>query len=376
VDSLVQAALGSLVGAVVGELVLGRQLGRRAMGWGALFAAIPNADWVLTWFFGTARGLWLYRSLFHSVFLMIAAAVFLAKPMAKRWKKEKVTLGRAGLAVVLACAGHVLIDVLTVEGARIFFPFPGQPVSCDVLGENDFVIGIPLLVAVITGFFVKPKEWKKGKGLRSARWCLGIAFFYVALCFGAKHLVSRSIEADLARRGVTWQRKMEAPTSFGMFFWRSVVERPGEIRLGYRSIFDSAAVPVRWILIPKGDEAAAKHADAREVGSVKDFSQGWWIAREAPGGLWMVDMRFGEGRAWDSRGMALRPSHAWSYLAEDAKDRLHFRSPDASGGMDMVRRMGRRVVGETEAWDLSGTNMAPRLIGNPGVLQEYLPEQR
>ena len=53
VDSITQAALG----AVVGELVLGRQLGRRAIGWGALFGTIPDLDVIFTPLLDTARNL-------------------------------------------------------------------------------------------------------------------------------------------------------------------------------------------------------------------------------------------------------------------------------------------------------------------------------
>ncbi len=372
VDSITQAALG----AVMGELVLGRQIGRRAIGWGALFGTLPDLDVVLAPLLDTARMLRWHRGLSHSILIMFAATIWLAKPLSIHWKKDKVTPQRAALFVFLAWSTHVLIDVFTVYGTRIFDPFSGYPVSTDNLFIIDPVFTIPLLVAVVIGLFVQPKDWKKGKGIRSAWWCLGISCFYVGLSFWAKHTVSRQVEGDLARRGVTWQRRMEAPTPFNILLWRTLVDRPGEIWIGYRSVFDDPKLPVRWVIVPKGEAAMARHADAREVKTVREFSKGWWIAREAPGGLWLADLRFGEGRAWDERGVALRPSFAWDYDAAKEKDRLHARSPEARGGMEMLRRMFRRVFGETEAMDSSGGNSMPRLIGNPGVIQEYLSGER
>jgi hypothetical protein len=38
--------------------------------------------------------------------------------------------------------------------------------------------------------------------------------------------------------------------------------------------------------------------------------------------------------------------------------------------------MFRRVFGEPDAMDSSGGNSMPRLIGNPGVIQEYLSGER
>ena len=382
VDSVTQAALG----AVMGELVLGRQLGRRAIGWGALFGTLPDLDVILSPVLDTARGLSFHRGISHSILLIVIVPVWLAKPLARRWKKDKVTPQRAGLFVFLAWSTHVLIDVFTTYGTKVFSPFSGYPASFDNIDIVDFFFTIPLLVAVVIGLFVKPKEWKKGKGIRSAWWCLGVSCFYIGLSFWAKYEVGRSIEADLARRGVNWQRKMESPTRANIILWRALVERPGEIWIGYRSVFDAGEEPVRWIVVPKGENAMAGFEKEREVATVMNFSKGWWIARRVPGGLWLADFRFGEGRTWDDKGLALRPTFAWNFQTGDQKDRLHFRRPELRGSSEKFRRMVRRAMGETAAWE-SSTAAGPRLIGNPGQaavydpaaeagLQEYLAEHR
>ncbi len=383
VDSITQAALG----AVIGELVLGRQLGRRAIAWGALFGTIPDLDVILSPLLDTARNLSVHRGFSHSLLLMAAVSLWLARPLARRWKKEKVTPQRAGLFVFLAWSTHVLIDVFTVYGTKIFSPFSGYPVSSDNLFIIDPFFTIPLLVAVVIGLFVEAKEWKKGKGRRTAWWCLGISVFYVGLSFWAKHSVGRAVEADLARRAVSWQRKMEGPSPFNIILWRVLVERPGEIWIGSRSVFDPAGQGIRWIVVPKGEADLEGFTGEREVKTVLNFSKGWWIARKVPGGIWLADLRFGEGRTWDERGLALRPAFAWTFRPDEAKDRLQTRRPETRGGGEMLRRLARRGMGETAAWDGSGGNTAPRLILNPGpasaydpgtagFLQEYLAEQR
>ena len=366
-DPVTHAALG----AVTGELVLGRQIGRRALAWGALFGVLPDWDAIPCLLMNTAWDLRIHRGLSHSIILWLLLSWLLAKPLAKRWKKDKVSPRQVGLFLALAMGSHILIDVFTVYGTRIFDPFWGFPVSTDNIFVIDPIFTIPLLVAVIIGCFVKPKEWKKGKGIRSAWWCLGISFFYIGLSFWAKHTVSSAVTGDLARRGVTAQRRMEGPTPFNILLWRVVVERPGEIWVGYRSVFDSRELPIRWVMVPKGEEAIAKYADQWEVKVVREFSKGWCIAREAPGGLWLVDLRFGEIRTWDERGMGIRPRFAWTFEAAATKDRLRNKPSDESrGGAELLRRMVRRIGGEVDSLD--GASTTPRLIGNPGNLQEYL----
>lgn len=364
-DSLTQAALG----AVVGELVLGRQLGRRALAWGALFGTLPDLDVIFTWFLPTAWDLRVHRGFSHSIWLTLLLTWLLAKPLAKRWKKEKVTPQRAAWFVFLAWSTHVLIDVFTVYGTGVFDPLPLEWVSFDNLFIIDPLFTLPLLVAVGIGFFIQPKEWKKGRGQRVAAWCLALSCCYVGLSFGAKQLVQRAVEADLVRRGVAWERRMEAPTPFNILFWRTLVERPGEIWIGYRSVFDPAERPIRWTVVPKGGEIAARHAAAGEVKAVQRFSRGWWIAREAADGVWFADLRFGEGREWDKRGVALRPTFAWTYQPASAKDRLRQHGGRGRGAGEVLARMVRRIGGETVAWEES-----PRLIGGFLALQEYLHE--
>ena len=363
VDSLTQAALG----AVVGELVLGRQLGRRAIAWGALFGTLPDLDVAFEWILPTAWGLVMHRGISHSLLIIGLLTWLLAKPLAKRWKKDKVTPQRAAWFVFLAWGTHVLIDVFTVYGTGVLDPLPLPRLSADNLSIIDPLFTIPLVVAVIIGLFVKPKEWKKGKGIRSAAWCLGISSFYVILSIWAKFSVSRSIETDLAKRGVAWQRKMEAPTIGNIVLWRAVVDRPGEFWIGYRSVFDPAGQPIRWTVVPKGEAIAARHADAREVKIVKWFSKGWWIARESADGIWLADLRFAELRSWDERGVAFRLPFTWTYQPDSTKERLRYQKREARDPAEMLRRMGRRISGEGAAWDGNA-----RLIGQFLALQEYL----
>jgi hypothetical protein len=58
-------------------------------------------------------------------------------------------------------------------------------------------------------------------------------------------------------------------------------------------------------------------------------------------------------------------------MPESSKDRLRQHGPQARGAGETLRRIGRRITGESEAWEGS-----PRLIGAFLALQEYLPEHR
>ncbi len=366
VDSITQAALGATVGA----LVLGPKLGRPAIGWGALFGTIPDLDAVLLPFFDTAVDLRIHRGFSHSLLVMLAVTFGLAKPLSKRWKRQKVTPQHAGWFVFLVWSTHVLIDCFTVYGTQVLWPFSRHPVSFDNLFIIDPVFTLPLLVAIVWGLRIEGKRWKKREGWRMTLVCVGISLLYVGLSFWAKHAVSSRVVADLAGRGIEWERRMEAPAPFSILLWRAVVERDDEFWVGYRALLDGEE-PMAWTIYPKGGSLPPELADDFEVRSVRDFSNQWWLTRHTKRGVWLVDMRFGEYREWDDRGLALRPTFAWEYQVDGRGDPLKRTLKDDREVGPMMGRLWERMLGGSERWD-----ERPRLIGSPAVTSEALPTVR
>lgn len=361
-DSITQAALGATVGA----LVLGKKLGRPAIGWGALLATLPDLDSLLMPFLDTKWDLRIHRGPTHSLLLMVIASVLLAKPLAKYWKKQKVTPGLAGTFLFLVWSTHVLIDCFTVYGTQVLWPFSSYPVSFDNLFIIDPLFTLPLLVAVVWGLFIDVKKWKKGVGIKMTAVCVAVSCGYVGLSFWAKSAVRSAMTADLARRGVSWERMMESPAPFSILLWRGVVDRGDELWVGFRSVFDSGD-DVRWAVYPKGKDVMEKWDAKPEVSVVRWFSKGWCLAREHKKGVWLVDLRFGEYREWDKRGLELRPIFAWDYRFETRGDPMKRTDKSEKDMGEMMKRLWGRMGGERDAWEEK-----PRLIGNPGVPQEYL----
>ena len=71
-DSLTQIVLG----AAVGELVLGKKIGRKAALWGAIGGTIPDLDVISKYFMSDIDGLLFHRGFMHSIFF-----VFLLGPL-------------------------------------------------------------------------------------------------------------------------------------------------------------------------------------------------------------------------------------------------------------------------------------------------------
>ena len=350
----------------MGALVLGRKLGRPAVGWGLLFGTLPDLDAVLLPFFDTVWDLRIHRGFSHSLLVMVLVSLLLAKPLAKHWKKQKVTPWQAGIFVFLAWSTHVLIDVFTVYGTQVGWPFTRQPLSFDNLFVVDPVFTLPLLVVTVWCLCLDPVKWRKGRALKITALGVALSCVHVGLSFWAKSAVMRGFEDDLRGRGLGWKRMMSAPAPFGILLWRGVVERDGEFWVGYRSVLDGDD-PVSWTIYPKEAGTIEAWSGRAEVAEVRRFSKDWCLARRTADGVWLMDLRFGELRSWDSRGVALRPAFAWELRAETRDDPMKSTRPSRKGAEGSLKRLWQRSTGDATGWD-----DRPRLIGNPARSSEYL----
>jgi len=364
VDSLTHAVLG----AALGEMMLGRRMGNRALGWGALFGILPDLDGLLVPWLDTAGRLWWHRGPSHSLLVMTVVSFALAPWLVKLWKRDKISRALAGWFVFVLWSAHVLIDAFNVYGTSVGWPFYAQRVAFNHLFIIDLFFTMPLLVAVVWLAFLRTKK-QLPKRRRLNAWGLGLAAGYALLSVGMKYVVSAGFDADLARRGVTPHRRMEAPTPFNILLWRSVVDRGDAFWVGYRTVFERDETPVRWTVYPQGRDALAGMMDLREVKALQDFTGGWWIARPHAKGAWIGDLRFDETRNWgDKKGMVdSRLTFAWSFTPDAPGDRLRSLRPARSQPAETLMRMAARMIGNRQAWEAN-----PRLAGVTGSLPECL----
>jgi inner membrane protein len=364
VDSITQATLG----AAVGELLLGRKLGNRALAWGALFGTLPDLDVLIAPFLDTAGNLWWHRGPSHSLLVMVLASWLLSPWLAGRWKRDKVTRREAAWFIFAVWSTHVLIDCFTVYGTAVLWPFSSHRAGFNHLFIIDFFYTMPMLVALVWLAFLRHKK-QLAKRRRLNAWGLGLSTAYAVLSVGMKFTASAGFAADLERRGVSYERRMEAPTPFNIVLWRAVVDRGDELWVGYRSVFDGRDKPVRWTVYPRGAAALEGMENMREVMRVRWFSDGWWIARRHAKGVWMADLRFGEGRTWGAKeGMVdNRPAFAWDVIPTADRDRLNAYHPARVNPGETMRRLVHRAVGDDDNWEAT-----PRLAGVTGRLPEFL----
>lgn len=375
----------ALLGAALGELMLGKRLGNRALGWGALIGLVPELERFLAVFFDTAGELALWRGPGHSLLVLAMVSFFLSRGLARMWAREKISRNHAWGFVLAVWGGHLAADTLSVGGAALMWPFSPRIHSLSLFSETDFIFTLLLVITVGRLMFhreKKPTGRKKPRGKKAPAPVpkrrrilflgLGMCAGYGLLAAGLKFMASAGFEADLARRGGVADRRVVAPTPHHVFLWRGLVDRGDELWVGYRSVFEFPDSPVRWTVYPKGAAALSRVGEIRETRILMNFTDGWWIARPHVKGAWLGDLRSHETRIWDSKpGMVdSRPAHSWVIAPNAAGDVLRTSPRTTAATGDTLLRQGARILGRRDRWEAN-----PRLAGVSGSLPEFLPIQ-
>jgi len=357
-------------GATLAELALGKRMGNRALGWGALLGVAPDLlDTLPARFLSTSGRLAQTSAASHSLLVMLALALLLPRSLAEGCRRAKVTPAQAGGWIALAWACHLLIDSLSLPGVQVLWPYPGPRAGFGLLDQSDGMLAVTLGVMLVSLLGLRSKK-EQAKRRRRWWWGVGISGGYLALAGLAKAAATGGFAADLTRRHTSYARLTEIPTPWNILLWQALVDRGDEIWVGYRSVFEWHSTPVRWTVFPRQLQAFALVADSPDAKRVATFADDWWIARPNKTGVWLADLRGGECRQWGVRkGMVdTRFLNAWQLTRQAPGDPLQAIIAEPRNRAETARRLLQRSVGEHDAWEAT-----PRLAGVPGALPELLP---
>ena len=208
-----------VIGAAIGELVLGKKLGNKAMLWGAIAATIPDLDVVCGPFVDPVRKIEMHRGVTHSLLFILAftplaafwtkrhpssllsvfcvllasvfalgdvsfaasaiiAAVTLVIVALLLWKvkrMEDVSTKEWRLLFGIALLSHPLLDCMTAYGTHVLWPLPVK-VSFNNFFIADPSFTLPALVCVVVALFFRRGDRRR---YRLSAFGLGVGACYL-----------------------------------------------------------------------------------------------------------------------------------------------------------------------------------------------------
>ena len=128
-DSLTHIAIG----ACIGEVVLGKTIGRKAMLWGALAQSIPDIDFLAGLWMNTSQQLLAHRGFTHSFLFVGIIGFFMAQTAERIHRPHNISLERWLGFFVFELVTHLFLDAFNNYGVGWFEPFSSHRISFNTI---------------------------------------------------------------------------------------------------------------------------------------------------------------------------------------------------------------------------------------------------
>lgn len=295
-DSVTQAVLG----ASVGEAVLGKKVGNKAPLWGAIAGTIPDLDVLLNFFVDDLEGLLLHRTFTHSVFVLTLLAPLLGWMAIKLYKNSQNTGFKDWtLLFFWAMVTHPLLDAFTNYGTMLFFPFSQYRIEWNTIFIIDPLYTLPLLIGSITVLFLKRDTLLRK---RVIVWALALSSGYLMLTCINKYYVGQVIQSNIQQQNLPATDYMSAPAPFTNILWSIIVKTNEGFHVGYYSLFDNND-SIQFKFIPQNEDLLSPYLQLSEtarhkINRLQTFTKGFFALQSYETSLLFNDLRFGISTGW------------------------------------------------------------------------------
>lgn len=282
-DSLTQIVLG----AAVGEAVLGKKIGNRAMLWGAVAGTIPDLDVLARYITDTITATEIHRGFSHSIVFAILMAPLLGWSVHQIKKRTDVGWKGWSWLFFWGLFTHPLLDAFTTWGTQLFWPFQWR-LAFNSIFVIDPLYTLPFLICLLAAAFSNTNTTKRN---RFNTWGIYISSGYLLLTVILKGIAFNTITNDLDNKKIEYTQLSTRPAPFNTIVWNANVDSKDAYLIGDYSFFDSQ--PIQWQRFPKQREKASPILNKPEVQRLIDVAEGWYILENVQGQWYFNDLRFG-----------------------------------------------------------------------------------
>ena len=340
-DSLTHIVLG----AAIGELVAGRQLGKKALLIGAVANSLPDIDFLAAFWLDTARDLCFHRGITHSLVGVAVMAGLLGWGARGIFRSAGMSMGFWVSFFGLELFTHIFIDAFNAYGTGWFEPFSHYRVCFNVLFVADPLFSVWPGVAAVALMVLR-----RGSGVRR-RWAwsgLALSGVYLLFCLVGKWRVDTAVERGMRAEGIPYQRYFTTPTPFNSLLWYVVAEVSGPgapgYYTGYRSVLDAPGRPLELRWQPRDEEGLRAFVGRPDIAYLLRFARGYYtVGRIGDSAVFNI-IRFGEIQGWRN---PRAPFVCHYFLGDPAENQFVIqRGRWQEWDWAAWRAFGRRIEGE------------------------------
>lgn len=286
-----------VAGAAIGEGLMGKKVGKKAMLWGAIAANAPDIDAISNFFISDVDALVWHRGITHSVFTAIIFGPLLGWFLWKLYKQKDSGWTDWALLVTLNIFFHLFLDTCTVYGTGLLTPFSDYRYSYDVIYVADPVYTLPLLIGVLA-LLILPIQHRSRWKWNSAG--LILSSLYLLFAFSNHHKAMRSVELAANENNLAAHDFIATPTLLNNLLWNVTAKVDSGYWIGYYSIFDHDKSPDLFF-VPSNEELLANVSNPTDVQKLKTFGKNFYCVSEFENKKWFNVIRFGQVNGWENK---------------------------------------------------------------------------
>lgn len=228
-DSLSQIVLGAATFALIKD----KEIGKKALLYGAILGTIPDLDILCNPFFNDIEQFAIHRAFSHSIFFSVLLSLLFGKIFARKYKTSFTSWF---LASFLALFTHPLLDLCTTYGTRIFYPLSKSYYSLDNVFVVDPLYTIWLLIGCIVLLFMKKNNLNRQKVIITS---LLLSTAYLGLGLIANLFVYQHFKDELKRQNISYEKLKIVPTPLNIILWQGIVRTEKGFYFSDYSLLDS-----------------------------------------------------------------------------------------------------------------------------------------
>ena len=291
-DSFTHIALGSCVG----EAILGKRIGLKAMAWGAVAQSIADIDFISSFWLSTPDSLMAHRGITHSI-LFNACLVPVFTYFAHRAHRTRhIPIKDWLLFFAVELFLHLFIDGFNNYGIGWLEPFSHQRYSFNAIYVVD-----PFFSASVGIAFVALLILRRGSAYRRFWYRLGliVTFSYLAYCTINKLIIQHDVEDIFVKQHIPHTQSFTTPAPLQDWLWFVVSGNDTGYYVGYRSLFDGKK-EMDFHYFPRNDSLARGIKESHDLATLIHFSQGFYTIEKWRDTLVFNDLRFGQIVGWQN----------------------------------------------------------------------------
>ena len=295
IDSLTHIAAG----AIIGDVLLGKKLGKRAMLLGALAQSIPDLDFLASFWSNASTYMLAHRGFTHSILFAVLTTVGFGLLAEHYHKQHRVGYQKWILFFGTQMAVHLFIDVFNAYGMGLWEPFSHARISLDALFVVDPFFSIGLGISCIVLLVLKPRIQRR---IFWQSFGLLLPSLYLVYCVYNKFKIDRAVKQALISENIRAESYFTTPAPLNNWLWYTVAKSEGGFYVGYRSVFDRTE-KIDFTFFPQGNYLLGPVSDKEELQHLVRFSRGYYTVEKWNDTIVFNDLRFGQVAGWyDPRG--------------------------------------------------------------------------